>query len=305
MYMITDKQKKGNLTIYHLKKVLTDEQSKSIDNKFIKPSQIKLLIDHDADVYNEEGTLLIRFRKNVIANALTEPFYENIIDFAKGKTSNRGSGSGSSVYDIGKNPQVMTNIIGYFDRLSPQQKFVAKKKGITLKTSVRETRFNNMYPEKFKKLMPMIKKVDDLYAKHIPENYKLQKQKANQTPFHITGTAFTTITTNVNFQTAVHTDKGDDVNGFGVLSVIENGTYEGGETCLPQYGVGVDIRTGDICFMNVHEWHGNLGIKPKTKDAIRLSLVFYLRNGIWLKTKGKSKSFMIQHNKTMKNLREK
>jgi hypothetical protein len=42
-------------------------------------------------------------------------------------------------------------------------------------------------------------------------------RQANETHFRIGKTAFTTITTNVNFQTTVHTDKGDDAEGFAVL----------------------------------------------------------------------------------------
>jgi hypothetical protein len=56
--------------------------------------------------------------------------------------------------------------------------------------------------------------------------------------------------------------------------------------------------------MDVHQWHGNLPMKKIDKDAIRLSIVCYLRYNIWVKTKGKSKEFMIKHNKTIKNLRK-
>jgi hypothetical protein len=121
----------------------------------------------------------------------------------------------------------------------------------------------------------------------------------------VAGTAFTTITTNVNNQTTVHTDKGDDAEGFGNLAVIEHGKYKGGETCFPQYGIGVDVRTCDIIYMDVHHPHGNLPIELESKDAKRLSIVCYLRKSIWDQTKGKTKKFMEKHNKTMKNLKNK
>ena len=198
----------------------------------------------------------------------------------------------------------MTNIIGFFDRLSPRQKFILKQQGKTLKTNVRQCRFNMDYPEKYKKILPLIKQIDLYYKQYIPNNYKAQKKKAEQTHFKIEGTSFTTITTNVNFQTTVHTDKGDDEDGFGNLSVIEHGKYKGGETCFPQYGIGVDVRSGDILFMNVHEPHGNLPLVLETKDAKRLSIVCYLRRGIWEKTKGKTKQFMITQNNIIKNARK-
>ena len=161
------------------------------------------------------------------------------------------------------------------------------------------------YPEQFKKLIPLIKEIDQLYKKYAPEYYAKQKKKANQTPFHISDTAFTTITTNVNFQTAVHTDKGDDPEGFGNLAVIERGIYKGGETCFPQYGIGVDVRTGDIIYMDVHQPHGNLPIEPETEDAQRLSIVCYLRKSIWEQTRGKTRKFMEKHNRTMKRIFQK
>ena len=56
----------------------------------------------------------------------------------------------------------------------------------------------------------------------------------------------------------------------------------------------MDIRTGDILYMNVHEPHGNLPIVLETSDAKRLSIVCYLRRRIWEQTRGKTKKFMIE-----------
>ena len=169
--------------------------------------------------------------------------------------------------------------------------------------AVRECRFNMDCPEEYKQTLPMIKDVDELYKKLTPDHYAKQRKKADQTHFKIPGTAFTTITTNVNFQTTIHKDSGDDPEGFGNLLAIERGEYDGGETCFPQYGVGVDVRTGDALFMNVHEWHANLPIKLKTKESIRLSVVCYLRYNIWARTKNKTKKFFERHNQTVRRTR--
>jgi len=304
--MIDKKEKKGNITIYYVKKDYADDKLSKVLNRKLKRSDIKTIIDDDADVYNEEGKLLIRFRKNKLKKDNIEDFYNNVINFATLSTSNRGSASGSKSKNVYDNPKIMTNIIGYFDKLSPKQKFAFKNKGIKLpKLTVRETRFLIDYPEKFQKLLPLIKEIDKFYEEYIPENYGKQKKKANQTPFRIANTAFTTITTNVNYQTTVHTDKGDDAEGFGNLVVIEHGKYKGGETCLPQYGIGIDVRTGDVLYMDVHEAHGNLPIELETKDAKRLSIVCYLRKNIWEQTKGKTKKFMEKHNKTLKKITRK
>jgi hypothetical protein len=302
--MTVKKEKKGDLTIYHVDKLITDDKMETLKNSNVKPSQIELIINDDADVYTQDGKLLLRFRKNKLTINKVNEFYDNIIKFAQTKTNNRGSTSGSKTKNIWNNPKIMTNIIGYFDTFSPKQKYLLKQQGKQI-LNVRETRFNMDNPEKFKKMVPLIKEIDEYYEKYIPDNYVKQRKKANQTPFRISNTSFTTITTNVNFQTTIHKDKGDDSEGFGNLAVIEKGRYSGGETCLPQYGIGVNVRTGDILYMDVHEWHGNLPIKLIDKNAIRLSIVCYLRYNIWEKTKHKTKKFMIKHNKTIKNLRKK
>ena len=303
--MIIEKNKKGNVIEYIVDKDYDDNKLEHVLNTKLKRDKIKTIIDYDADVYTKDGALLLKFRKNKLKKNNVDDFYENAIDFAKTTTGNRGSVTGSKNNNIYQNKRVMSNILGYFDNLSPSQKILLKNKGKKLSITARETRFNMDHPEKFKKLLPLIKEIDKYYEKYIPDKYEKQRKKANQTPFKITGTSFTTITTNVNFQTTVHTDKGDDIEGFGNLSVCEHGKYKGGETCIPQYGIGIDVRSGDILYMDVHQPHGNLPIILESPDAIRLSIVCYLRTRVWEKTKGKTKKFMISHNKTIKNLRTK
>jgi len=304
--MIIKKEKKGDVTVYHVKKNYDDDKMRHNISKFIKPSDIDVILTDSADVYTEEGNLLLRFRKNAITNKehITQ-FYDNIIKFAQNVTNNRGNASGKKKSEDGSNAKVMTNIFGYFDKWGPSQKFVFKRLGKTPKLSVRECRFNMEWPEQYKKTIPMIQDIDKLYEKLTPDQYKLQRKKADETHFKIPGTAFTTITTNVNYQTSIHTDKGDDSEGFGNLAVIEEGEYTGGETCFPQYGVGVDVRTGDVLFMNVHLPHANLPIHKKSKDAKRLSIVCYLRERVWKLTKGKSRKVYERHNKTVKKMLKK
>lgn len=301
--MIEKKEKKGSVTVYYVDKEYDDTKLEKVLNKKLKRSDIKDIIDDDADVYTKDGTLLLRFRKNKLNKDNVEAFYDNVIDFAVTPTSNRGSASGSKSKNIYDNPKIMSNIIGYFDKLSPIHKFKYKKQGKALpKITTRETRFIIDYPEEYKKLIPLIKEIDKYYKEYVPENYAKQKKKANQTPYHIADTAFTTVTTNVNYQTTVHTDKGDDSEGFGNLVVIEHGKYKGGETCFPQYGIGIDVRSCDVLYMDVHQPHGNLPVELESKDAKRLSIVCYLRKNIWEQTKGKTKKFMEKHNKTMRNI---
>ena len=302
---IIKKEKKGKITIFTVEKEYDDEKMETKMNTLIKPDHIKTIIDYDADVYNTEGKLLLRFRKDVLDNKHVDYFYDNIIKFAKNVSGLRGNTSGSKSKTTYSDKKVMSNIFGYFDSWSPGQKSIFKKRGITPSVMVRQCRFNMDYPEKYKKTIPLIKDIDELYAKLTPEQYKLQRRKANQTFFKITGTSFTTVTTNVNFQTSIHRDKGDDEEGFGNLAVIEKGEYTGAETCFPQYGLGVDVRSKDILFMDVHQPHANLPMHKKSDDAVRLSIVCYLRKNVWLRSKNKTRRFYESHNRTVKNLRKK
>jgi hypothetical protein len=61
-------------------------------------------------------------------------------------------------------------------------------------------------------------------------------------------------------------DAGDLKEGFGNLSVIERGKYNGGYTIFPRYKVGVNLRTGDFVAMDVHEWHCNTELKEDVED---------------------------------------
>jgi hypothetical protein len=301
--MIIKKEKKGNIMIYIVEKDFDNNKLSNIMNKKLNNNKGQyFIIEDNADVYTVDNNLLMRFRKNVLKKENITDFYDNVIQFAKTPTHNRGSASGSKHKNINENGNIYTNIIGYFDTLSPNYKKILTQKKIKNFLSVRPTRFLLDYPDKYKKLIPFIKEVDKFYEKLVPDQYIIQRKHANQTHFKIKGTAFTTITTNVNYQTTVHTDKGDDEEGFGNLTVIENGKYSGGETCLPQYGIAVDVRTSDVLYMNVHEAHANLPIHLETPDAIRLSIVCYLRKKIWEKTKGKNKHFFDKHNATFKKI---
>jgi hypothetical protein len=304
--MIIKREKKNGINILHVSKDKTDEEMEKIKNTLITSKLITDIIDDDTDVYTEENKLLLKFRKNKLKKKNIERFYENVINFAKKSYSNnRGSTSGSSSKNIYDNPKVMSNIIGYMDNFSPSQKLLLKRQNTCVKFNVRECRFNVDYPVKYKELVPLVQDIDRLYKSLVPNHYKKQLKKANQTHFKIPKTSFTTITTNVNFQTSIHKDKGDDKDGFGNLTVIEEGEYTGAETCLPQFGIGVNVRTGDILFMDVHEWHGNLPMVAKSKDTIRLSIVCYLRYNVWKNTLKVTKAQMLKHNTTLRNIKKK
>ena len=115
--------------------------------------------------------------------------------------------------------------------------------------------------------IPFIEAIDSEFKKLVPDAHKKQKAAvAKKSMYQIADTAFSTLTVNMNFRTALHKDAGDYSDGFGNLTVIEWGKYHGGETMFPRFGVGFNLRTGDFIAMDVHEWHTNAPITETKED---------------------------------------
>ena len=156
------------------------------------------------------------------------------------------------------NNQVASNPIGFYE---------SSKNFAEL--PCRLTHFTRTNYKKYNDGLAFIQKIDSMFKKLIPESYEKQLQRADEKPhLKIPETAFSTITINRNFRTALHKDAGDFSRGFGNLTVIERGKYHGGYTVFPQFGVGVDVRSGDFLAMDVHQWHSNTEIVETQEDKI-------------------------------------
>jgi len=156
------------------------------------------------------------------------------------------------------NNQVASNPIGFYE----ESKNFAK-------LPCRLTHFTRTNYDKYQEGLPFIQKINQCFKKLIPEAHKKQLCKAIEKPhLRIPKTCFSTITINRNFRTALHRDAGDFKEGFGNLTVIERGKYHGGYTCLPQFGIGIDVRRGDFLAMDVHEWHTNTPIYETEEDKV-------------------------------------
>ncbi len=156
------------------------------------------------------------------------------------------------------NNQVASNPIGFYESSTN-----------FCKLPCRLTHFTRTNYDKFNQGLPFIQKIDSMFQQLIPESYEKQVTQANKKPhLKIPETAFSTITINRNFRTALHRDAGDYKDGFGNLTVIERGKYRGGYTIFPQFGVAVDVRNGDFLAMDVHQWHSNTPIYETEEDKI-------------------------------------
>lgn len=273
---------------YIVKKKVSDEDLKGYVGTFLQEKDYDLLLDHSADVFDEEGKLLVRFRKDALTRQSVEDAYDAIKGFVKNTTSDRGTASGSQRgLKTGQKKKVQSNILGYFDSWSVSQYRQFKSLGMKPPSPCRITKFTANYPEKWARVVPLVQEVDALYKSLVPDSWSSQYTAACKTPFRIGDTSFSTITTNLNFTTAAHYDAGDWDEGFGNMVVMERGApYMGSYTVLPRYGIAIDCRERDYLAFDVHELHGNTPMQPFDVTSQRISLVFYLRKEIVRKGEG-------------------
>lgn len=280
--------------------VMSSGEADALAGTLLDDSSFHTLITEDADVYKPNGEPLLKFRKNVIPKRVIPSAFDGL-KAAATTTFNRGLAAGTAQDEelvklndgkrrfvkakgsprlrLVKEDGTLSNtfmakpvesgIVGYFDRNARMP-------------YCRLTAFNLNKPEKFKKALPFIREVDSVFKAALPERYAAQAEVVEETSedFLIHGTVFTTVTVNMNFRTAVHKDAGDLKQGFGVLSAIRAGTFDGCYFCFPEYGVAVDMQTADVLLGDVHEWHGNTPLVGKPGTYERLSLVFYYREGM-------------------------
>ena len=276
--------KKETIKKHIFKPRLSDEEVDRLKGNLLKEKDYNTLITYNADVYCQEtGNCIAKFRKKLIPNNIALQAYESLKSVATAST-NRGLSAGlkedgtSTEYKVRKDGvlsntnhanNVNSGIIGYFDR---NARF----------PYCRQTAYNMKQFKKFKQAYPIIKFVDSAYSELMPEQYKLQREVADKTSkdFVIKDTAFTTVTVNKNWQTAVHTDKGDFEKGFGNLVVLRQGRYSGGYFVVPKWGVAFDVQNCDLLLVDVHQWHGNTPINKIDDNATRVSLVMYYRKNM-------------------------
>jgi hypothetical protein len=213
---------------------------------YLKPDGVKL--KHELLKKTNNEIVHIANQHNININEKTND--EIIIDIIKKK---------NGISNMKINNQVASNAIGFYEA----------QKNLGRDHPCRLTHFTRKNYDDYIKGIPFIQQIDRLFKKLIPDSYEKQYQRAFQQPhFKIKDTAFSTVTINRNFITALHRDAGDYKGGFGNLTVIKRGKYHGGYTIFPQFGVAVNLDTKDFLAMDVHQWHANTPIYQTNEDKI-------------------------------------
>jgi hypothetical protein len=292
-----------DVEVLTVNRLVPTSEVQALHGEFIPESILKQcrILDYDVDVYTSTGKLLAKFRKNVIPPELCKLARGQFLKAAR-VGYNRGAAAGP--IDMSKLPKDVLHLrprrshergvkssknYTYYVRTNGQDAknqlsngtrsglvgYYEKARGLPC----RLTGFTRTYFDKYQAGLPFLQHLSQLFQELIPESYERQRQRALETPnFIIPDTAFSTVTVNHNFPTAIHKDAGDFEAGFGNLACISE-NYEGAHTVFPEWGVGFDVRTGDFLAMNVHEFHGNSPLIPTdpTSEPLRLTFVCYLR----------------------------
>ncbi len=268
---------------------LTDAQIKAREGEYFTEKDADKIYDEDVDVYTvdpetKEKTLLARFRKSVIPHDLIKLGWEAFYATAA-PSRNRGAAAGpinikgaywskrkpteiskwsaryvqnGKVSKMRVNNNVFSSVLGFFERTP------------FMGLPCRLTSYTQRYFHQYKHGIPFIQNLSALFEKLNPEQFTAQMKRAKKQPaYQIPGTAFSSVTINRNFRTALHMDDGDFRGGFGNLSVIERGWYQGGYTLFPQYKIGFNVRTGDYLAMDVHRYHCNTEYTETAADKAK------------------------------------
>lgn len=267
---------------------MTDEEIKNKEGTYFEEKDAPTIIDHDADVYAKDPTaeggkrLIAKLRKGVFSDTDIQIGWDG---FFKTAAASRNRGAAAGPIDIGSmywkkrkpiktdkwstqyvqdgvvskmrvNNNVFSSVLGYFEETP------------FMKLPCRLTSYTQSFFRYYKKGIPFIRSINSQFKKLIPDHYDRQLRRILKNRFYrISDTAFSSVTVNRNFRTALHKDAGDFKEGFGNLTVIERGKYHGGYTLFPQYGVGFDLRTKDFLAMDVHEWHCNTKLYETKEDV--------------------------------------
>ena len=275
--------------------ILDKEQVSNLKGTFFNKDLIKHHITEDTKIVNENGDILAVFKKNAVPKEVVDKCRSS---FRKSisVSNNRGQAAGPIPDDIKIGDKLDGLTVGKitgnrFLPLLKSGKLSKSAKARRVKSSI--IGFSDRYPripycrtsmwtqrnwKEYNKCLPYIKYVDSFFKQHAPARYKIQKKMAEKSSqdFIIKDTAFSTVTVNKNFRTAGHFDNGDLKEGFGNLGVISQGQYDGAITVIPRYGIGLDLKDGDLAIFDVHELHGNTETTTKTFYE-RISIVCYYR----------------------------
>jgi hypothetical protein len=258
------------------------------------------VVDRDADVYDEEtGKLLLRFRKGVIPDEHVRAAADAWMDIDEREPPSVTRASAAGELNIERLKEIHPRAVGY-EPAGAYKCHLKLDDGRVLKATVSnpvysylagyginrylnqavKNRLTNHFPERWHATFPFWQSISATHKMLVPDVHASQLARIQRHPkWIIPGTAMSTSTLNINYESHYHYDVGDFKSGFSTITVIERGRYTGGLLVFPQYRIAVDVRTGDVGVKQSHlHMHGNTRLVQETPGAKRLSFITYLKH---------------------------
>ena len=266
------------INTFYVKKKYSDNEFKNNEGTYFGESHYnKIYKKGDIDVFwkddNGGEKILFKIRRGVIPKDMHNKIREIYEPFVKKGDNKHNQGFISDISKKYGYRSSKSKISGYFDKSYQQL-----NKHFETINVCRTTSFTRDNFEEWKKAIPFFERIGKIYKELAPEHHRKQCSLFKHCPpgMRIGRTPFTTITTNYNWRTACHKDRGDYRLGMGNLTVLGDNTFEGGYLGFPQFKVAVDVRPGDTVIMDVHQWHCNTELDAN-ENRVRLSFVSYFR----------------------------
>jgi len=243
---------------YRVRSRRSDEWANKYKGAQVNPEMVQLKIESACRIFKPDGNLLCVYLPGAVKE-LGDTMYA---DFSRIRmmTNNRGYASGSK--RVSKTTGTRTGSAPINSAILGSIEMNARnmaRSDDNVRPVCRLTAFTAQQVEEWDTLLPMFKRIAELFEENVPDRYAVQAGEAERThdEWVIKGTPFTTITVNNTYPTGIHTDKGDLDAGFSTLVAMRRGNYVGGWLTFPQFGIAADMQDGDLLLMDAHEWHGN------------------------------------------------
>ncbi len=291
-----------------LRSSLSDAQLSALEGERATDQHFDRLITEDADAYDADGgRLVFRFRRGVLPAASTDLAREVF-----GEIDERMDPSWSRMFaagrlDLDRVREFRTDVVAVHP--NPEKPCVGELElasGERLKKQCNPVKsymagynywrfgkrfgklahlagFSEKFPDEWEEAVPFFEAVGDALDRHMFCEARVMRrwcERHSVAPALTIGrTCLSTVTINVNYDSAYHYDGGDLPDGYSTLTAVGvGGPYAGGYLVLPRYRVAVDVRDGDVLFNQSHrDLHGNCPVRPGAPGAKRVSFVTYLK----------------------------
>jgi hypothetical protein len=275
----------SNLSVRVLNPHITLDESLALARNLVRPTDqhIDRIVTESEVGMRPDGSHVYTFLRNALPIELARVAYP----IARRASLNNAVIGGTRFRAAGVRPtfQVLKDgSLGKRKEVAWAEHLVGATDGVIgalEKPVCRTTELTTKDMDEYRGLLPMMRRLQDLYRESCPKHFQKQAEFAGRVDpsYLIEGTIFSTITANRNWPTSFHTDSGDLESGRGVLTAFNRGNCTGQELVLPHYRVAIRYGLGDVLIMDNHEVHGSLPLLG-TGDYERIVLVCYLRRNL-------------------------